>query len=901
MSNDATLSPLKQALLAIERLEARVRRAESAARAPLAIVGMGCRFPGGADSPAALWELLREGRDATRDVPRARWDVEAWYSDDPDAPGKMNVRRGGFLDDIASFDPGFFGVSPRAAAAMDPQHRLLLEVGWEALEDAALAPQALRGSSTGVFVGITSGEYGTLLLRHGGPAGFDGQCLMGTPLYSAAGRLSYTLGLHGPSMSVDTACSSSLTALHLACQSLRNGECRWALAAGVNLLMVPEMTTALCRTGALAPDGRCKTFDASADGFARGEGCGVLVLMRLEDALADGCRVRAIVCSSGVNHDGASSGFTVPNGRAQESLIRKVWQEGRVEPSEVDYVEAHGTGTELGDPVEMRALVGALGQARPADRPLLVGSAKTNLGHCESAAGMAGVMKVVLALEHGEIPAHLHVERPSPHIPWDEIPVRVPRERTPWPRGDRRRVAAVSAFGLGGTNTHVLLAEAPSAAPAEAPSAAPRPWHLLCLSARSEAALVEQARRLRAHLAARPEQRLADVAYTTSVGRAHFARRAVVRAADARGAIAALDALIEGRADPALHVGRVADPLPRAAFLFQGRGAEHAGMGRALYEGAPVFRETLDRCGELLRPRLPHPLPRLLWGEEAAGGRIDARLAGPALLALEVALAETWRSFGVAPRAVAGHDVGELAAACVAGVIPLDEALARAADASGAPVLPAGDRAPRTTLCVGPKDLEGSAHLLEVGPVGPGRDEWQLLCDRLAALHVEGCPIDWEAFARGAEGKRVGLPTYPFERRRCWVEDAVFREAPLEISAAVNGAVVNDTVVNVAAVNGAAVNGAAVNGAAVNGVAVNGVAVNGAAPQAAELGVDSRSSSHDMLPLPAELSIVQAGVLASPGGEIERIMAEQLRTLSHVLAEQLGFLEQMAGVPLDSR
>ncbi|MGK3989847.1 type I polyketide synthase [Sorangium sp. So ce136] len=879
MSTDATLSPLKKALIAIERLEARVRRAESAASAPLAIVGMGCRFPGGADSPAALWELLREGRDATREVPRARWDVDAWYSDDPDAPGKMNVRRGGFLDDIASFDPAFFGVSPRAAAAMDPQHRLLLEVGWEALEDAGIAPQALRGGSAGVFVGITSGEYGTMLLRHGGATGFDGQCLMGSPLYSAAGRLSYTLGLHGPSMSVDTACSSSLTALHLACQSLRNGECRWALAAGVNLLIAPEMTTALCRTGALAPDGRCKTFDASADGFARGEGCGVLVLMRLEDAIADGCRVRAVVCGSGVNHDGASSGFTVPNGRAQEALIRRVWQDGRVEPSEVDYVEAHGTGTELGDPVEMRALVGVLGQARPADRPLLVGSAKTNLGHCESAAGMAGVMKVVLALEHGEIPAHLHVERPSPHIPWDEIPVRVPRERAPWPRGERRRVAAVSAFGLGGTNAHVLLAEAPAAAPAGAP-AARRPWHLLCLSARSEAALVEQARRLRAHLAARPEQRLADVAYTTSVGRAHFARRAVVRAADVQGAIAALDALIEGRADPALHVGRVSDPLPRAAFLFQGPGPEDAGAARALYEGAPVFREIIDRCDELLRPSLSQPLPHLLWGEGAPGGRAGGLLAGPALLAFEVALAETLWSFGVAPRAVAGHGVGELAAACVAGVIPMDEALARAAEGSGASVPRAGGLAPRVAVSASPKDLEGSPHLIEIGLPGPGQDTWQLVCDRVAALHVEGCPIDWEAFARGAGGERASLPTYPFERRRCWIEDALFDEAPLG--------------------NGAAAASAEVNDAATNGVETNGVATNVPVSQPRAVGGDGRSLGLDVLPAPAQPGIEQASFSASPEGEIERFMAEQLRVLSHVLDEQLGFLEQMAGAPADS-
>jgi len=377
---------------------------------------MACRFPGGADTPGAFWELLRAGRDATGDIPRERWDTEAWYARDGNAPGKMNVRRGGFLADVAGFDPWFFRIAPRVAAAMDPQHRLLLEVAWEALEDGALTPHDLGQGRTGVFVGITAGEYGSLLLRRGGASGFDGHCMTGTPLFSAAGRLSYTFGWQGPSMSLDTACSSSLTALHLACQSLRQGECQIALAGGVNLLLSPEIMTALCRTGALSSGGRCKSFSAEADGYARGEGCGVLVLARLDEALAAGYRVRAIVRNSGVNHNGASGGYTVPSGPAQEDLIRRVWQEAEVSPADVDYVEAHATGTPLGDPVEVRALARVVGTTRPTDRPLLIGSAKTNLGHCESAAGMAGVIKVVLSLEQGELPAHLHCENLSPHL-----------------------------------------------------------------------------------------------------------------------------------------------------------------------------------------------------------------------------------------------------------------------------------------------------------------------------------------------------------------------------------------------------------------------------------------------------------------------------------------------------
>lgn len=840
MANEPTLSPLKQALLVIERLEARVKHAEAAAHEPIAVLGMGCRFPGGADDPHGFWEVLRAGRDATQEVPRARWNIDDWYAADPDTPGKMYIRRGGFLEDVASFDAAFFGIAPRAAAAMDPQHRLLLEVAWQAIEDAAISPSVLRESDTGVFVGITSNEYSVLLLQEGGATGFDGHCVLGGPLFSASGRLSYTLGLHGPSMSIDTACSSSLSALHLACQSLRSRESRWALAAGVNLLLVPELTAALCRTGALAPDGRCKSFSAAANGFARGEGCGVLMLARLSDALADGYRVRAILRSSGVNHDGASSGYTVPNGRAQEALIRKVWQDARVTPAEVDYVEAHGTGTPLGDPVEMRALVGVLGQTRPRDRPLLVGSAKTNFGHCESAAGVAGVMKVILALENGELPPHLHCEQPSPHIAWDEFPVRVTRERTPWQRGEKRRLAGVSSFGLGGTNGHVLLEEAPL--PPVASAAMQRPWHLLILSARTEAALREQARRLHAHLAAHPEQRLADVAYTLAVGRAPFAQRAVVRAADMAGALTALAALAAGQRDPALQKGRTADPPPRVGFLFAGAGAERVGMGRALSAVCATFRDAFARCDALFRPHLPASLRDVLWTAEA-GGQVDARFVRPALFAFGYALAATWQGWGIVPRAVAGHDVGAITAACVAGAITLDQATALVVDPEGAaPQLASSDPTAPLAYFAHPDDLAQLSQLLQLRPMGQESDAWSVLCADLAALYVKGCPLDAKEFYLGLPVRRVSLPTYPFERRSYWIADAI----------------------------------------AEGKQSADDAAAPHASP-AAPTNLEAPAPAPSAVPAPA-------AAVPSPENDLAMLLAEQLRMVSTVLTEQLRLL-----------
>ncbi len=451
------LSQKQLLLLALDQQE-QIEMAKRREREPIAIIGIGCRFPGGADSPQAFWELLRDGRDAIREVPSDRWDIDTLFDPDPDGSARMAVRAGGFLDDVSGFDAAFFGIAPREALTMDPQQRLLLEVTWEALENAGLAADRLVGSPTGVFIGLCNSDYFHRLMRRGNET-IDAYLASGNAPSVAAGRISYALGLRGPSLVVDTSCSSSLVAVHLACRSLRSGETRVALAGAANVICAPETMIALSKARMLAPDGRCKTFDASADGFSRGEGCGVVVLKRLGDAVADGDNILAVIRGTAINQDGRSGGLTVPNGPAQEDVIRAALLDAGASADEIDYVEAHGTGTSLGDPIEVRALGSALCAGRMRDAPLLIGSVKTNLGHLESAAGVAGMIKVVLALQNERIPPHLHFHQPSPHIPWAEYSVSVAATGAAWRRAARARMAGVSSFGFSGTNAHVVLEE----------------------------------------------------------------------------------------------------------------------------------------------------------------------------------------------------------------------------------------------------------------------------------------------------------------------------------------------------------------------------------------------------------------------------------------------------------
>ncbi|WP_394845470.1 acyltransferase domain-containing protein [Pendulispora brunnea] len=660
---------LARALAEIKQLRARTEAAEREKREPIAIVGMACRFPGGADSPEAFWRLLRDGVDATGPAPSDRWDAEA-----------LDVRRGGFLAEVDHFDAGLFHISAREAAAIDPQHRIFWELCWEALERAGRAPRGLSGSATGVFVGITNREYppGGVHSKQADP-----MMIGGNAFSFIAGRLSYILGLCGPSVALDTACSSSLVAVHLACQSLRSRETDLALAGGVNLILSASGSLLLGKAGALSPDGRCKAFDASADGYARGEGAGVVVLSRLSDALARRDPILAVIRGSAVNQDGARSGLTVPNPASQATLIRAALSNAGARPSDVDYVEAHGTGTALGDPIEMRALGEVYAEGRSMDRPLSVGSVKTNIGHLESAAGMAGLIKTVLALRHRQIPPHLHFERPNPDIPWHQLPVQVHRALTAWERDAGARLAAVSSFGGSGTNVHLVLEEAP----AEVPLADGEGVHLLTLSAKRDEALKALALRYEARLAEDTTLPLADLCFTANTGRSHAEHRLAITARSTSELRLALGAAGQGRTTPAAVSGVVrGESRPRIAFLFTGQGSQYAGMGRGLYRSQPAFRRAFDRCAQLFEPRLGFSLSNRLEDDSHATAFVQ-----PALFALGYALAESWRALGVQPVAVLGHSVGEITAACVAGALALEDAVALVAErATRMQSLPAG-------------------------------------------------------------------------------------------------------------------------------------------------------------------------------------------------------------------
>ena len=662
-ANRSALSPLKQALLALEEMEARLAESERPRIEPIAVIGLGCRFPG-AENPDAFWRLLHNGVDAVREVPPSRWKIEDYYDPNPDAPGKMSSKWGGFLDQVDRFDPEFFGISPREAVAMDPQQRLLLEVSWEALERAGQGPTQLAQCQTGVFIGMTSDEYAQLFHRQNDLNVFDTYFASGIARSVAGGRISYTLGIEGPNLSIDTACSSSLVAVHMACLHLRMGECGMALAGGSNVILAPEIGIAFSKAHMLASDGRCKAFDSRADGFVRSEGCGVVVLKRLSDAVAAGDPILALIRGSAVNQDGRSSGLTVPNRAAQEAVITHALSRGRVQPQEVGYVEAHGTGTELGDPIEARALANILGPGRKPEDALVVGSVKTNLGHLESAAGIAGLIKAVLALQHEEIPASLHFQKMNPHIDWVGMPVEIPVRPRPWPRRDKRRIAAVSAFGFSGTNAHVVLEEAPLQTASS--SEFERPLHILALSARSETALASLGESY-AELLRDASFDLRDVCNTANSGRAHFEHRLAVTGGSKEEMRAALLKALPG--------SRISEREGiRPVFLFPGQGAQYSGMGAELFRTQPVFRHTLEECAELLKDELELPLLDVLWGSSSLALG-ETAYTQPALFAIEYAVANLWRSWGVEPAAVLGHSVGEYVAACVAGVFSLADGL----------------------------------------------------------------------------------------------------------------------------------------------------------------------------------------------------------------------------------
>lgn len=679
MNGDITntpLSPIKQAYLKLQEMQSRLDAAEEARREPIAIVGMACRFPGANNDPESFWQFLREGGDAIREVPHDRWDINAFYDPNPGTPGKMYTRSGGFLDRVDLFEPQFFGIAPREATRIDPQQRLLLEVVWEALEHSGIAPDGLSGSRTGVFVGVCTNDYSDLQVRGLEVTTLDAYHASGIAHSMASGRLSYVLGLQGPSMTLDTACSSSLVAVHLGCQSLRRRECKLALAGGVNVILTPDMFIALSKASMLARDGRCKTFDASADGYARGEGCGVVVLKRLSDALADGDRILALIRGSAVNQDGPSSGLTAPNGPAQTSVIREALADGGIAPQQVSYVETHGTGTSLGDPIEVQALAAAYCGGRGRSNPLPIGALKSNIGHLEGAAGVAGLIKVVLALQNREIPASLHLKTPNPFIAWDELSVKVITELTPWEASGGPLIAGLSSFGFSGTNAHVIVEQAPLREAVR--PAAERPRHLLTLSARSEQALHALFARYAEYLESQAGDEIGDLCYTANAGRAHQPYRVAILAESAPDLRAKLATLAAGGASAAgIFIGHkeAAEP-PKPVFLFTGQGAQFPGMGLELYKTHPGFRSTLDRCREILRDELHPDLLSVLYPAPGEASPVnETAFTQPALFSLEYALAQLWLSWGIVPSFVMGHSVGEYVAACIAGVFSLEDGL----------------------------------------------------------------------------------------------------------------------------------------------------------------------------------------------------------------------------------
>ena len=702
----------------------------------IAIIGMGCRFPGGANNPDLFWKLLKEGYDGITEIPSDRWDIDSIYDPNPDTPGKMYVRTGGFLNiPIDGFDANFFGISRREAEYMDPQQRLLLEVAWEALENACINPLSIKGSEAGVFMGLCFHDYFDLLSKTQSADLIDAYLTSGNTASILAGRLSYILGLQGPSVTLDTACSSSLVAINYACESLKQGKCPLAIAGGVNILLNPDVHINFCKANMLAKDGHCKTFDAEADGYARSEGCGVIILKRLSDAIRDHDRILGVVRASDLNQDGATSGLTVPNGESQAALIRRVLEEADLEPASIDYIEAHGTGTALGDPIEFGAL-GDIFKGR--QEPLVIGSVKTNIGHLEAAAGIAGVIKTVLSLNHEIIPPHLHFQQVNPRISLESIPAKIPLTLTSWKHSNRPRIAGISSFGFSGTNAHIIIEEPPILESKQNPI--DRPWHLLTLSAKTQAALDHLMEIFNKEL---PENDLADIAYTTNTGRAHFPYRATVIAKTK-------DELITHLQTGDYFLAQAPAKPPKLIFLFKGETIESS----ELMETSPVFKNAMEQSKGLV----------------------------------EYAFYELLKSWGIAFDYVAGEGKGDIVAAIAAGVIPLEDGIrlmeAKPEDLdevakkihyqkpqigmlsswTGQVIRQEGVTAdywkPHETVRNIPEDTFAII----------SQTNWKELLQTLSQLYLNGIPIDWTSFDMPYHRKKIPLPTYPFQRESYWVE-----------------------------------------------------------------------------------------------------------------------------------
>jgi len=816
----SNLSPLKLAFAAKQaRQAAQIVNAE-----PIAIVGIGCRFPGQSDSPELFWDLLKQGKDAVTEIPSSRFNLSDYYDPNPDKKGKMYARHGAFISSIDDFDAAFFEITPREATHMDPQQRILMEVAWEALEYGNISQHALNEMVTGVFIGISTFDYSLLKSRVQSRKEIDAYFTSGAVLSVAAGRLSYAFGLKGPAMSVDTACSSSLVSVHLACQSLRKLECNMALAGGVSLIASPDFYINFSKARMLAPDGKCKTFDARANGYVRGEGCGVVVLKRLSDAISNGDHIIALIRGSAVNQDGASGGLTVPNGPAQEKVIKTALNSCGVLPDQVSYIEAHGTGTSLGDPIEMGAIANTYGQ-RNLDTPLLVGSVKTNMGHLEASAGIAGLIKVALSMKNAMIPSHLNFTTPSPHIPWDQIPVKIPTSNHEWQPINGKRLASVSSFGFAGTNAHVILEESPRI-PVSDKGKNKRPVYVLNLSAKHKSALNAQINQYAKYLDDHAHIQLNDLCATANTGRSHFVHRASIVASSKQDLCDQLKTLDHPPDQQSIFSGNYKN-APEIIFLFSNQSSAFPGMGRQLYESSPFFAATIDRCDTILNDYWQQSLIEYLHSDQKSF--INNNLLIPALFSIEYALASLYLQWGIIPEAMIGFGAGEFTAACLSEMFSLEHALqllSMLARQSVDDFLSLANQISFSSpqrLIISPdsgdivsKEITNPKYwtnrlnqtglnfqhsnflqsmkrpvFIEPGPVyshsnylsemteqintnvlsglSSGSPDWQVILTNLARLYTMGVHIDWDAFEKDYEYTLVRLPSYPFQHKKYWL------------------------------------------------------------------------------------------------------------------------------------
>jgi acyl transferase domain-containing protein/surfactin synthase thioesterase subunit len=830
---------LKKSLHAIKSLQSKLNEMEREAADPIAVIGTACRFPGGSSNPERFWEFLKNGGDGVIKVPSSRWNIDDFYDPDPESPGGIYVKEAGFLqENIAEFDAEFFGISPREAVEMDPQQRILLEVSWEALERAGLAPNGLKGSKTGVFIGIIGSEYGSLVRN---PASISPYTALGNITNIASGRISYVFGFQGPALSIDTACSSSLVAIHLACESIKRGECEMALAGGVSLMISPVVFQSLCKLRALAVDGRCKSFDAAGDGYGRGEGCGIVVLKRLSAAQKDGDPVLAVIRGSSVNQDGTGSGLTVPNGHAQKELIVATMAKAKITPEAIQYFEAHGTGTALGDPIEIQALTEVFQNGNKRKEPLQIGTVKGNIGHLEAAAGVAGLIKVILSLQNKLIPPNPYPQKINPRLDFSKIPAVIPQELKEWKVRDQIRTAGISSFGFSGTNAHLIVSESVTDcnAPAQEISVGERPVHALAISAKNNEALESLIHRYQEFLEAHPDADLADLCYTANTGRVHFPKRVIFWGGSCANILSQLRQYLQNKPDDsaAEKETRVNASLennrPKIAFYFGDQADEVSGIARHLYAANLVFKNNLDYCAALFTKNYQIAVKEFLT-EDGVDGADGQRVPGfkeACVFTMEYCLFQVWDSWGIKPQAVMGIRTGEYAAACAAGIMSpaaVVELLMRGVTGRGTNGVDIELSKPRIRFVSGSdgqinekRDLRSGSYwekrmaqpdnverglsdliakdyrlFLEfgLGDAGPKEQSmisdsndrkprwlssfdsngWRTMVESLSVLYCEGVEVDWRGFDQGYRRNKLILPTYPFRGKSYWIETLPF-------------------------------------------------------------------------------------------------------------------------------